>query len=154
MPEVTGRTERTGGPWAGAEVTGRLLTAVYAVFALAAVGRSTVQLATHASRAPVPYALSACAAAVYVAGLLALRAAERDDAGRSGPARRWALRLCVLELAGVVGVGAYSLIAPGHFPEASVWSGFGSGYGWLPSALPLCALLWLRWSGGAPGGTR
>lgn len=122
-----------------------MLTAVYVVFAVAAVGRSTVQLATHASRAPTAYALSALAAAIYVAGLVALRAAGRDGrAPRGGRARRWAVTLCLVELTGVLGVGVFSLLAPRYFPEASVWSGFGSGYGYLPLVLPLGALLWLR----------
>ncbi|MDI3408169.1 hypothetical protein [Streptomyces cavernicola] len=155
MPEVSASPRpRAGG--GGVDAAGQALTAVYAVFALAAVGRSTVQLATRAAEAPVAYTLSACAAVIYVAGLVALRAADRNgdgdgngdgDAegkGHGRVARRWALRLCAVELAGVVGVGAYSLIAPRHFPEASVWSEFGSGYGYLPLALPLCAALWLR----------
>ncbi|MGW1008188.1 hypothetical protein [Streptomyces sp. NPDC002520] len=114
------------------------LTALYAVFALAATGRSGVQLATQMSRAPLAYTLSALAAVIYIGGLVTLRAADR-----SGRARRWALLLCGVELAGVIGVGTFSLAAPEFFPDASVWSGFGSGYGYLPLALPLCALLWL-----------
>jgi len=43
---------------------GRVLVFVYGVFALAATGRSTLQLATKASDAPLPYALSAVAASV------------------------------------------------------------------------------------------
>ncbi len=41
---------------------GRVLVFVYGVFALAATGRSALQLATKASEAPVPYGLSAFAA--------------------------------------------------------------------------------------------
>ena len=41
---------------------GRVLVAVYGVFALAATARSLVQLLTKADEAPLPYALSAVAA--------------------------------------------------------------------------------------------
>jgi len=29
------------------------------------------------------------------------------------------------------------------FPEASVWSDFGIGYGWVPLVLPLVGLWWI-----------
>ena len=117
----------------------RALPTTYAVFALAAGGRSTVQLAMHASRAPVAYTLSALAALVYLAGLIALLRAG------SGPrAHRVAAVVCLVELAGVVGVGAASLLDPSAFPDATVWSRFGSGYGYVPAVLPVLALLWLR----------
>ena len=49
-----------------------------------------------------------------------------------------------LELAGVLGVGVLSLLRPSWFPEASVWSGFGVGYGFVPAVLPVLGLLWLQ----------
>ena len=52
------RPPAAGGP-------GRLLVAVYGVFALAAGARAVVQLATRYAEAPVAYLLSALAAAVY-----------------------------------------------------------------------------------------
>ena len=30
------------------------------------------------------------------------------------------------------------------FPEATVWSGFGQGYGYIPLLLPIVGLIWLR----------
>lgn len=30
------------------------------------------------------------------------------------------------------------------FPDASVWSDYGIGYGFVPLVLPVAALLWLR----------
>ena len=42
-----------------------LIVIVYAVLALAATGRSSVQLATAYSRAPLAYVLSALAAVIY-----------------------------------------------------------------------------------------
>jgi hypothetical protein len=41
-------------------------------------------------------------------------------------------------------VGLLSLLIPADFPSASVWSGFGSGYGFIPLILPFVGLWWLR----------
>src|SRR5690349_5244780 len=119
--------------------TARLLPAVYAIFALAAAGRSAVQLSAHASKATVPYALSAVAGLVYIAGFITLwKAPSRPRV------RQIATALCLMELAGVVGVGLVSVLAPRDFPDDTVWSRFGSGYGFIPIVLPLAALWWLR----------
>ena len=48
-----------------------------------------------------------------------------------------------VELVGVLVVGAWSLLDPGAFPEATVWSGFGRGYGFVPLVLPVLGLAWL-----------
>ena len=40
------------------------------------------------------------------------------------------------ELAGVLVVGATSLLVPEEFPDATVWSEFGAGYGYVPLVLP------------------
>lgn len=116
---------------------GRLLVAVYAVFALSATGRSTVQLLTKAEEAPVPYALSALAALVYVAATVGL-ALPGDRATRVA----WVA--LVVEAVGVVGVGTVSLLRPEWFADATVWSEFGQGYGYLPLVLPFVGLWWLR----------
>lgn len=113
---------------------GRVLVAVYAVFAVAAGARSGVQLATRFADAPLAYLLSAVAAAVYVVATVAL---ARDD-------RRLALVACSIELVGVLIVGTASLVAPGAFPDATVWSDYGIGYGFFPLVLPVLGLLWLR----------
>ena len=116
---------------------GRALVAVYAVFALSATGRSAVQLLTKASEAPLAYALSALAAVVYVAATLGL--------AEVGPApRRVAWVAVLIELVGVLGVGTLSLVVPALFPDATVWSSFGQGYGYLPLVLPFVGLAWLR----------
>lgn len=115
---------------------GRLLVAVYAVFALSATGRSTVQLLTKAEEAPIPYALSAFAALVYVAATVGL---ARDGEG----ATRVAWIACVVEAVGVVTVGTVSDLRPEWFDDATVWSDFGVGYGYLPLVLPFVGLLWL-----------
>ena len=113
---------------------GRLLVAVYATFAVAASSRAAYQLATRFSDAPVAYLLSALAAAVYVVATVALL---RD-------ARRLALGCVLLELVGVLVVGVWSLLDEERFPDATVWSGFGEGYGYVPLVLPVLGLLWLR----------
>lgn len=119
---------------------GRALIAVYAVFAIAATGRSLVQLGTKADEAPLPYALSALAAAVYIAATIGF---ARDTQG----ARRLAWIACLVELAGVLIVGTLSLIESQWFPDDTVWSGFGRGYGWLPLLLPGAGIAWLIHTG-------
>ena len=39
--------------------------------------------------------------------------------------------------------GALSVLEPELFPDDTVWSRFGSGYGWVPAVLPLLGLAWL-----------
>lgn len=113
---------------------GRVLIGVYALFALAAGARSAVQIATRFDEAPVAYLLSAVAAAVYLVAAVAL--------ARS--ARTVALVCCTIELIGVVAVGTVSLLVPEAFPDETVWSGYGRGYGFVPLVLPVLGLLWLR----------
>ena len=38
-----------------------------------------------------------------------------------------------VELGGVVTVGTLSLVEPDWFADASVWSGYGIGYGFVPA---------------------
>ncbi len=62
-----------------------------------------------------------------------------------GPvARRLAVVSCSVEFAGVLAVGTWSLADRATFPDATVWSGYGSGYGYVPLVLPLLGLLWVR----------
>lgn len=115
---------------------GRFLIAVYAVFALAATGRSSIQLVENADEAPLAYGLSALAAVVYIAATLGL--AEVGP----GP-RRVAWTAVLVEMAGVLVVGTLSLVESDWFPDDTVWSRFGSGYGWLPLVLPFFGVAWL-----------
>ena len=115
----------------------RVLLAFYAIFILAAGARSAVQLATAADRAPVAYSLSAVAACTYAAGWVAIR---RASVGSTG----FASVMLWVELGGVVAVGTLSLVRPELFPDASVWSEYGIGYGFVPAVLPLAGLYWLR----------
>lgn len=117
---------------------GRLLVAVYGLFALSASARAVVQIATKFSHAPVAYLLSAFAAVVYIIATVTLTAG-------SPTARRIAVLSCSVEFVGVLGVGTWSLVDPAAFPDATVWSGFGSGYGFVPVVLPAFGLLWLRY---------
>lgn len=116
---------------------GRLLIAVYAIFALAATARSAVQLGTHFSRAPLAYLLSALAAVVYIVATVFLARGDRAS-------RRVATVSIVVELVGVLVVGTLSLLLPNAFPDATVWSDYGQGYGYVPAVLPLLGLWWLR----------
>ena len=113
---------------------GRVLVAVYAVFALAASARSIFQLATRADDAPFAYTLSAFAGVVYVVATYALATSRRG----------LALVTIGLELAGVLVVGTLSLVDDALFPDQTVWSGFGAGYVFIPLVLPLVGLWWLR----------
>ena len=116
---------------------GRLLVLVYGIFALSAGARAAVQIATRFADAPVAYLLSALAAVVYALATVGL--------ARSGPgARRLALVACTVELVGVLTVGTVSLLVPEDFPDATVWSSYGRGYGFVPLVLPVLGLAWLR----------
>ncbi len=115
---------------------GRTLAVAYAVFALAAGARSIAQIATRFSEAPLPYLLSAVAACLYVLAALTV--------GSPDPSRiRIARIVCTVELAGVLCVGMLGLIDPGALPDATVWSGSGRDYGFLPLVLPVLGLVWL-----------
>jgi hypothetical protein len=113
---------------------GRVLVALYGLFALAAGARAGVQIATKFHEAPLAYLLSALAAAVYVVATIALARSSR----------RLALASCSFELLGVLTVGTAGLLAPSAFPDATVWSQYGLGYGFVPLALPVIGLWWLH----------
>lgn len=113
------------------------LLAVYALFALAAGARSLVQLVTEYGDAPLAYWLSFAAAITYALGWWAIRTAA---AGRLG----FASVMLWVELSGVLVVGTLSLVEPDWFPDASVWSGYGIGYGFVPLVLPILGLVWLQ----------
>lgn len=112
---------------------GRVLVGVYGLFALAASARAGLQIATKFAEAPLAYTLSAFAAAVYIVLTVAL----------ARGARRLALVSLFIELAGVLVVGTASLLDPAAFPHATVWSGYGRGYLFIPLVLPLVGLYWL-----------
>lgn len=115
---------------------GRLLIAVYAVFALSATARASYQLLREFDQAPVAYTLSLVSALTYILVTVAL---TKSDA-------RWqkiARYTVWFELIGVVSVGIASFTIPSLFSHPSVWSGFGIGYGFFPLLLPILGLFWL-----------
>jgi len=116
---------------------GRILIAVYGVFALAATARAGVQIATKFDEAPIAYLLSAVAAVIYCAATFALAKATPVS-------RKVATAAIAIELIGVIAIGAFSYAVPDDFPDATVWSHFGQGYGFVPVVLPVLGLLWLR----------
>jgi len=116
---------------------GRVLVAVYGLFALAATARAGVQLATRFSEAPLAYLLSALAGLIYVVATITLARGDQTS-------RRVATAAITAELVGVLAVGTLSLADPAAFPRATVWSAYGSGYGFVPLVLPVLGLLWLR----------
>ena len=117
---------------------GRVLVFAYGVFAVAATGRSLVQLGTHADRAPLAYSLSLLAAVIYLVATVALARGDRMSV-------RIARVAITIELVGVLTVGLVSYLVPSEFPDKTVWSHFGAGYGYFPLILPILGLLWLRY---------
>lgn len=130
MSTTQPRTRMTG--------IGRVLVIVYAVMALAATGRSFVQIVRKFDEAPLAYSLSALAAVVYIVATLGLVLARR---------RGWytiAWIAIIFELAGVLIIGTLSLTIPELFQHDSVWSVFGRGYLFIPLVLPVFGVWWLR----------
>ena len=127
-PAARGR-RALGGP-------GVLLVVVYGVLALAATGRSVLQISEYFDRAPLAYLLSALAAVVYLLATWCL--------ARGGGWVRVGMVACAVELVGVLVVGAASYAQPSAFPDKTVWSHFGQGYGFVPLVLPVLGLLWFR----------
>lgn len=123
-----GNTRNTG--------PGRLLIAVYAVFAISATARAGYQILTKFSDAPVAYLLSAFAALVYAVATVSLAKAGST----------WfkvSVAAVLVELVGVVVVGSLSIFDSVPFPHETVWSLFGRGYGFIPLILPVLGLVWL-----------
>ena len=114
---------------------GRLLVAVYGVFALSASARASFQLLTKFDEAPLAYSLSAVSAFVYIIATVALARGKRS--------RTLAWVTVGFELVGVLAVGTLSLLLPQLFAHPSVWSGFGAGYAFIPLILPILGLAWL-----------
>lgn len=126
----------------GVRGAGRVLVAAYAILALAALGRSTVQILGSFATAPLAYTLSAVSAVIYLVATIALAQGER--------ARTLAWGAVVIEFVGVVTVGLISSLAPELFPKDTVWSHFGQGYGYVPAILPVLGMAWLESSKHAP----
>jgi cytochrome bd-type quinol oxidase subunit 2 len=146
MPVVTEETATTDAPRRRGTGVGRVLVAVYAILALAALGRSIFQIIDRFAEAPVAFLLSLLAGVVYVVATVALAARLR----------RLAWATISFELLGVLVIGTITLVAPDllglHSNEpfgrtATVWSTYGMGYLFIPLVLPVLGLIWLRRSG-------
>jgi len=124
----------------GRSGAGRVLVALYGTFALAAGARAAVQLSTKFADAPLAYLLSAFSAVVYIVALVGL-----VRGGRSG--RRLAFVAISIELVGVLVIGTFTLADRAAFPDETVWSAYGRGYGFVPLVLPVLGLLLLRRTG-------
>lgn len=106
------------------------LVVVYAVLGLAAAGRSVVQITTKFSDAPLPYSVSLVSAVLYAIIAVAIWRGHY----------RLALWGTGIELAGVLIVGTLGYVESSWWPDHTVWTGYGSAYGWVPAALPIAAL--------------
>ncbi|QYF74093.1 hypothetical protein [Cryobacterium sp. PAMC25264] len=115
---------------------GRVLIMVYGVLALAATGRSFVQIVGKFDQAPVAYTLSALAAVVYIVATVAL-------IKRGALWYRVAWITIGFELLGVLVIGTLSLVDPQLFPHDTVWSVYGRGYLFIPLVLPILGMWWL-----------
>src|SRR5690606_6277206 len=104
---------RTSGP-------GRLIIALYTVFVVGSLSRAGFQSATRWEDAPLAYSLSAFAGLVCVVAAVSLAIRGR---------RAWWVSLVAIstEMVGVLAVGLWSVLDPGAFPDATVWSGFEIG---------------------------
>ena len=116
---------------------GLVLIAVYGVFALSATARALVQIATKFHEAPLAFLLSLVAGIVYLLATIGLN-------GRGPGARRLAWAAVGFELAGVLIVGTLTVLDAADFPDDTVWSVYGRGYGFVPLVLPFIGLWWLR----------
>ncbi len=116
---------------------GRVLVVVYGIMALAATGRSFVQIVREFDDAPLAYSLSALAAVVYILATLALVFSARPTWYRVA----WIA--IGFELVGVLVVGTLSLVLPALFQHPTVWSVYGYGYLFIPLVLPFLGLWWL-----------
>jgi hypothetical protein len=115
---------------------GRVLIAIYAVFAISSTARAAFQVLTKFEAAPIAYSLSLLAAIVYILATFAL-------ATSGSQSKKLAWLAVGFELIGVVVVGSLSLLLPDLFAHPSVWSNFGQGYGFIPLVLPILGLVWL-----------
>lgn len=115
---------------------GRILVAVYAILAIAATARGAWQLLDHGQEAPFAYSLSLIAGIIYIVATVAL-------ARGGATSRKVAWSAVIFEAVGVVSVGITSLISADVFPDKTVWSNFGQGYGYIPLILPFVGIFWL-----------
>lgn len=107
----------------------------YGLWAVAALGRAVYQYVVRQPADLTPTHISTFVGVLYVVIIIGLRQ-------RSG--RMWWLTfgLLLVELAGVVVVGTIDRFWH-PFPYASVWSGYGVGYFYMPLIMPIVGLVWM-----------
>ena len=103
-----GEAHRTADPRRALGGPGIMLVVLYAVLALAATGRSILQITSYFEQAPLAYLLSAFAAVVYLLATWCL--------ARGGRWVRVGVVACTIELVGVLVVGTASYLFPDAFP--------------------------------------
>jgi hypothetical protein len=113
---------------------GSLIIWIYGIFAISATVRATYQLVRKFDEAPIAYSLSLVAGVVYILATFALARRKYEIARIT----------MIVELLGVLAVGFLSIFESELFAHPSVWSDFGSGYAFVPLALPIIGLWWLR----------
>lgn len=136
-PRISAPGEPATHSYRGVRGAARVLVVVYGILALAALGRSSVQLLGRFEEAPIAYSLSALAAVVYVVATVALIM-------RGELAYRIAWAAVCFEFLGVIVIGSISVLVPELFPSDTVWSDFGRGYLFIPLVLPLFGIAWLE----------
>ena len=136
MADTISATTQSNNASSRTKGVGRIIVMFYAILALAAAWRSGFQILTKFDDAPVAFSLSAVSAIVYIVATFALAIAGRTA---------WKIAIVAVwfELIGVITIGAWSVLAPAMFPESTVWSTFGIGYGFIPLILPIVGLYWL-----------
>ena len=115
---------------------GRVLIAAYGLLAIAATGRSVLQIGTEFDKAPVAYTFTGLAAVFYIVATVALIV----------PRPIWyrvAWISVSFELAFVLTVGTLTVIDTALFPDKTVWSYYGRGYAFVPVLLPILGMIWL-----------
>lgn len=117
--------------------SGRLLIAVYGVFALAASGRAVFELITKFNLAPVSYVLSAISALIYIVVAFTL-ASSKPVARRIAQIALW------FELVGVLTVGTAGFFVSELGSFHTVWWLYGAAYACLPVVLPVFGLFYLN----------
>ncbi len=111
------------------------LALFYGLWAVSALGRALYQYIVRRPPDLTPTHISAFVGALYLLIIIGLR--------RRSPRAWWAtLALLGIELAGVLLVGTVDVVWR-PFPYASVWSGYGAGYFYMPLILPIAGLWWL-----------
>lgn len=115
--------------------TSDALVFFYGLWAVSALGRALYQYLVRQPDDLTPTHISTFVGALYILIIIGLR--------RRSAAAWWAtLGLLLVELAGVLIVGTIDVLWH-PFPYASVWSGYGIGYLFMPLLLPVAGLAWM-----------